>query len=198
MTEPTFVVIIDYQGKCDVTQDIFRYVSLWSTPSTWGGQYAPVDYESVVVPPCLTLLVDIDATPKLNMVLVEGGTIIIPSNIDPDHERTFDANLIFVNSGGLFEAGTETEPYTSKLTITLTGEKYDPNVPIFGNKVLGVYNSTLDLHGSPRDSWTSLEKTADAGDFVIFVQGEVDWKIGETIMITSTGFDRYEAEEHII
>lgn len=172
-------------------------MSLWSEDSTWGGQFAPVDGESVAVPKGLNLLVDIDSSPILNMVLVNGGSIVFPSDNDPNHMRTFDAKIIFVNNG-VFEAGTEADPYTSKLTITMHGVKYDPTLPIYGNKVLGVRYSTLDLHGVARDSWTSLETTAAAGESSIMVQGEVDWKVGETIMITSTGFDRYEAEEHII
>ena len=197
LTEPSLVVSFANRGKSDVSKNIFRYMSLWSEVSTWGGQFAPVDGESVAVPKGLNLLVDIDSSPILNMVLVNGGSIVFPSDNDPNHQRTFDARIIFVNNG-VFEAGTEADPYTSKLTITMHGVKYDPTLPIYGNKVLGVRYSTLDLHGVARDSWTSLETTAAAGDSSIMVQGEVDWKVGETIMITSTGFDRYEAEEHII
>lgn len=168
-------------------------MSLWSESSTWGGQWAPVDGESVVVPKGLNLLVDIDQSPMLNMVLVDGGSIVFPSDNDPEHERTFDAKIIMINNG-VFEAGTEKHPYSSKLTITLHGVKYDPTVPIHGNKVLGCRNCVLDIHGIQRTAWTSLAETAEAGSDTIVVQGDVDWKAGETIMITSTGFNRHEAE----
>jgi len=197
LTEPTFVVTVKGRGKADSLENIFRYMSLWSEDSTWGGQFAPVDGESVVVPKGLNLLVDIDASPQLNMVLIDGGSIVFPSHTDSDHERTFDAKIIFVNNG-VFEAGTKADPYSSKLTITMHGVKYDPTVPIYGNKVLGVRYSTLDLHGLQRDSWGQLEDTATAGDNFIVVQGVVDWKVGETIMIASTSFNRHEAEELII
>lgn len=121
-----------------------------------------MDGESVVVPAGLNLLVDIDASPMLNMVLVDGGSIVFPSDADSSHLRTFDAKIIFVHKG-TFEAGTESDPYSSRLTITMHGVKYDPTVPIYGNKVLGIRYSTLDLHGLPRDAWTSLEATASAG-----------------------------------
>ena len=162
LTPPTFEVHIAGRGRSDVGTNIFRYMSLWSESSTWGGQFAPVDGESVVVPAGLNLLVDINSTPMLNMVLVDGGSIVIPSDYDSAHERKFDAKIIMVNDG-VFEAGTEKNPYSSKLTITLHGVKYDPTVPIYGNKVLGVRNSILDLHGLKRDSWTMLDETAAAG-----------------------------------
>lgn len=63
------------------------------------------------VPPGYNLLVDVDSTPILNAVVVE-GSIIFPSDPSPTHLRTFDAYYVFVN-GGLFEAGTEDDPYTS-------------------------------------------------------------------------------------
>jgi hypothetical protein len=67
--------------------------------------------ETIYIPPGLNLLVDIDRTPVLNLVLVEGSLIFAPSD-DPEHERFFDAHYIFV-SGGTMEVGTEEFPYTS-------------------------------------------------------------------------------------
>ena len=173
-------------------------MSLWSKISTWGGQFAPVDGESVVVPQGLHLLVDIDASPKLNLVLIDGGSIIFPSDVDPNHQRTFDAKNIMIRNG-VFEAGIEDEPYSSKLIITLHGRKYDPNIPIYGNKVLGGRFATIDLHGLDRQvSWTNLDITAAAGSISLTLVREVDWQAGEKIMVTSTSFEREEAEYAII
>ena len=185
-------------GKLDLVDNTFRYVSLWSQTSTWGGQFAPVDGESVAVPEGLNLLVDIDSSPELNMVLVDGGSITFPSNPDPNHVRTFDAKVIFIRNG-IFEAGTERDPYSSKLVITMHGKKYDPTVPIYGNKVLGGRYSTIDMHGIARDTaWTNLDSTVAAGATEITLVKTVDWRAGEKIMITSTSFERDEAEEVLI
>ena len=118
--DPTLVIRVAGKGKADNLGNFFRYVSLWSQDSTWGGRFAPVDGESVIVPKGLDLLVDIDSSPELNMVLVDGGSIIFPPDANPDHLRTFDAKVIMVRNG-VFEAGTEQEPYSSKLTITMHG-----------------------------------------------------------------------------
>jgi hypothetical protein len=118
--------------------------------------------ESVYVPAGLNLLVDVDQTPELNAIVVEGSLIFIPHS-DPNHERFFDARYIFV-TGGLMEVGTEEFPYTSKLTITMHGNVYDPYLPIYGNKVIAVRFGTLDMHGTPRSkTWTLLESTVEAG-----------------------------------
>jgi hypothetical protein len=86
----------------------------------------------IYVPAGLNLLVDLDETPILNAVFVEGSiSLIFAPDADPNHERFFDANYIFV-TGGLMEVGTEEFPYTSKLTITMHGKKNDPTLPIYG------------------------------------------------------------------
>lgn len=41
-------------------------------------------------------------------------------------------------NNGYMEVGTETYPYTSKLTITMHGNVSAPYLPIYGNKVIGV------------------------------------------------------------
>lgn len=97
------------------------------------------------------------------------------------------------------EVGTEEFPYTSKLTITMHSNKQSPEIPIYGNKVIGVRNGILDMHGVKREpAWTMLEATADAGSYTITLLREVDWKAGERIVIASTGYDMYEAEERTI
>lgn len=144
----------------------------------------------------MNLLVDIDTSPLLNAIIIDGGSLIFPSvDDDPDHHRTFDARIIYVQHGYI-EAGTEEDPYRSKLTITMYGKKYDPYIPTYGNKVIGVRWATIDIHGIPRTpTWTSLETTAFPGENQIQLIEPVDWQAGEWIIITSTGFNRAEAEK---
>ena len=138
-------------GKGDVANNdlVYKYASAWSDPTTWGGLYAPVDGESVFIPSGLNLLVDIDASPILKAVVVEGGLIFQPDTADPTHHRTFDAYYIFVRNG-FMEVGTAEHVYSSKITITMHGTVADPYIPIYGNKVIGVRNGVLDMHGPVR------------------------------------------------
>ena len=141
----------------------FRYVSMWSADSTWGGDFAPMDGESIHIPVGLNLLVDIDRSPLLNLVLVEGSIIFVPDENDPDHERYWDAAYMFVN-GGSMEVGTAEHRYTSKITLTMHGLISDPYMPIYGNKCIGLRYGTLDIHGPVREPvWTVLESTAEKG-----------------------------------
>ena len=68
LQDPTIEIWIQDKGLAAAEGVIFRYVSLWSASSTWGDLFAPVENESVVVPKGLHLLVDIDTSPKLQLV----------------------------------------------------------------------------------------------------------------------------------
>ena len=99
------------------------------------------------------------------------------------------------------EAGTEDERYTSKLTITMHSEMFDTHLPIFGNKVIGVYDGTLEMHGIERPvTWSDLWETADVGATSITLNYDdaLDWAVGEEIVIASTDFSGRNAEQRTI
>lgn len=152
---------IDGMGDCALQGNTFLYVNHWSEEDTWGGEFVPTAGDSIWVPEGLNLLYDVDSTEILNAVIVEGSLIFPPRPVGTS--VTFDAHYIMVNRG-LLEIGTEEFPITNDLTITLWGEKYDPTIPLFGNKVIAVYKGTLDIHGAPVNvTWTDLSQTADVG-----------------------------------
>ena len=87
------------------------------------------------------------------------------------------------------EVGTETNPYTSKITFTMHGNVSDPYLPIYGNKVIGVRHGVLDMHGVKREpTWTVMETTAQKGSTTITLARGVDWKEGELIGIAPTSY----------
>jgi len=158
LVETSLRIYIDGHGLVSNREIVFRYVSVWSSDTTWGGEFAPMEGESVWIPKGLNLLVDVDSSPVLKAVIVEGSLIFAPE-VDATHHRFFDAHYIFIN-GGLMEVGTEEFPYTSKITITMHSAVTDPYIPIYGNKVIGVRYGTLDMHGPVRTpTWTTLETT---------------------------------------
>lgn len=69
-------------------------------------------------------------------------------------------------------------------------KRFDPELPIFGNKVIAMYNGVLDFHGVPRHpTWTMLDVTSDIGTNTITLIRDVDWQIGERIVIAPTGYN---------
>jgi len=197
LISPSLEIYVDGMGLVSNNNKLFRYVSFWSDDTTWGGEFAPLEMESIYVPEGLNLYVDVDSTPELNLVLVEGALIFAP-HTDPNHERFFDARYIYLTNGYM-EVGTEEHPYTSKLTITMHGNVSDPYLPIFGNKCIAVSRSTLDMHGIKREpTWTVINETSLPGATQIKLAGPLDWVAGEQIAIAPTGFDGREGEKRTI
>lgn len=76
------------------------------------------------------------------------------------------------------------------MTITLHGRRNDPEVPLYGNKVIGVRYGVLDLHGRPRyPTWVDLYETAPKGTLLIRVMGPIEWKVNDQIIIASTSYN---------
>jgi hypothetical protein len=69
--------------------------------------------------------------------------LIFEDSVNP---RTFDC-FIILNKNGYIEIGTEDEPYTGDLTITMHGDPWSPKLPIFGNKVMAVLDGKIEMHG---------------------------------------------------
>ena len=69
------------------------------------------------------------------------------------------------------EVGTEANPYTSKITITMHGDVSTPAIPTYGNKNIAVRKGELHLVGVERKvTWTHLDVTADVGATEITLQ----------------------------
>lgn len=68
------------------------------------------------------------------------------------------------------------------------GGRWDPEIPMFGNKVLGVRYGILDIHGVPRRPyWTTLSKSALIDDTTITIDAiDCDWEINDQIIIAPT------------
>ena len=137
--DPDLKVYIEGQGNMANQGHVFRYVQRWSDTQTWGG-FAPVEGDAVNIPKGMHLLVDVPSTPVLSFVLVEGSLIFDAS------AKAFDAGQIIVKHGYM-EVGTEDEPFTGQLTISMHGEEFSPHLSIFGNKVIAVHGGNLEMHG---------------------------------------------------
>jgi hypothetical protein len=198
LVESSLTIFVDGKGFISTDDLTFTYVFKWSEgEDTWGGEMAPMDGETVYIPKGLNLLVDIDESPLLNAVFVEGAILFSP-DADPTHHRKFSAHYIFV-TGGKMELGTEEFPYTSRLTITMHSKIDDPYLPIYGNKAIGLRFGVLDMHGVPKTPvWTTMEATVEKGASSIQLHEAVNWVAGDEIAVASTSYNGREGERRHI
>jgi hypothetical protein len=183
-TSNTFTVTIGNQQS--IIQNSFLYVLKWSDSRTWGVDLPPVDGDLVFVPQGMTLLVD-QSTPVLAGIAAQNGTLIFSNDTD----LTVQAGFITL-VGGRFLAGTEVDPYSRKLTFILYGNYYGSQQPMFGNKGIGCMECKFSMYGIPRSpTWTTIAATINPGATTFTVSQDVDWKVGEQIVIASTSFFHY-------
>ena len=90
--------------------------------------------------------------------------------------------------GGSLQIGTEDDPFLQNVKITLHGHPKQLELPTFGVKVIACYRCTMDIHGAPQISWTTLSATVYPGDSEIRVQHPVNWPVGSKIAIANTDF----------
>ncbi len=157
----------------------------WSDPAAWPGGAIPVEGAAVVIPEGRNLLLDV-SPPPLASLSVEGALTFEEADLD------LTAGYIVVQ--GSFRVGTADQPFQHRATITLTGSPDAPSVLGMGNRFLGVFNGTLDLHGEPRAGWTRLAATAPAGTMTLILQSAPEWRAGDKLVVASTDFDPAHAE----
>nr|XP_026692211.1 fibrocystin-L-like isoform X4 [Ciona intestinalis] len=167
----------------------FQYVDLWSSIYTWGGLSPPTTGDLVVVKKGQTVVLDVN-TPVLKLLLIQGGKLIFDEkNIE------LQAEYILITDGGVLQIGTEEKAFEHKAIITLHGHLRAKELPIYGAKVLGVRNGTLDLHGKHIPiTWTHLSQTSSVGSTTLNLDDAVTWNVGDTIVVATTGHRHSQKE----
>ncbi|XP_017158739.1 PKHD1 like 1, tandem duplicate 1 [Poecilia reticulata] len=176
---------------------------LWSDASFWKSSAennftVPVEGADAVIPSGKWVVLDRD-TPSLSRLTVSGVLEVLDSP-----NRTLVINAVYVSiQGGRLLAGWDGEPFQGRLEIRLRGNHHTPDWllpggPNQGSKVLGVFG-TLDLYGRPPGVYrTKLAATAAAGsDSLVLVQ-PVDWKVGDQVAVSTSGYSAAETEKRWI
>jgi hypothetical protein len=87
--------------------------------------------------------------------------------------------------------------------LNFHGDVGGSQIPVYGNKVLGVTSGTLDIHGAPRKVTKALlETTAEENHTSITLHGitpgDFDWVTGDEILIVTTSLDGKQSEVRTI
>ena len=152
--EATLSVFVTDVGFAIPSNQTYAYIDRWSSNYTWGGESPPREGETVYIPKQYIIMLDI-SPPPLNLILIEGKLIF-----EDTSNVSLQAKYIVIN-GGYLQIGTGDEPFLHEATITLYGNILDPEIPLYGAKVLAVRQGGLDFHGIPHiRTWTRLNETA--------------------------------------
>lgn len=153
--------------------------------------------------------------------LVVHGTLTVSE--DGGTIKTLQTDWVHVNSGGIFQIGTEQDRFdTGNFVLTLTGTdpNEDQNVPMANGMTMDIVDNNgfvmaggmgrLQFFGADKISFTKLAETANVGQSTITVEniidrnfddilsantdGEFNWDVGDEIVIASSS-DNYNHED---
>lgn len=79
------------------------------------------------------------------------------------------------------------------------GSYYGKQQPMFGNKGIGCLECKFTMHGQKRSrTWTMIKNTINPGENQFETIDDIDWKVGESVVVASTSYDHNEAEQRTI
>ncbi|XP_064152938.1 cell surface hyaluronidase isoform X2 [Anguilla rostrata] len=109
----------------------------------------------------------LDSSATLQSITIQkGGLLVFADDSKGSKNITLRTRHILIEDGGALHIGAPKCRYRSRATIALLGRSDDrdfPEVPGLGRKFIGVRaGGTLELHGTPKLSWTLLTRTVPA------------------------------------
>ena len=165
--------------------------SRWSDPATWGGR-VPRAGDDVTIPASRRVLLDV-TPPVLGRLDVVGELEVARAP-----GLRLAADVIAVS--GRLGAGDPGRPFPHDLLVELHGDLDGPHAAgRVGTGALASLGGTLDLFGR-RDArpWTTLARTAEAGDTVVHLAEPSGWQVGDRLAVAPSGLDPSEAEELVV
>src|SRR5512143_3570325 len=188
---PAFLVLGGYaalkaQQKASSTASPKR----WSDAATWPDKKVPGKDAVITIEKDMDVILDVSPPPLHGLTI--NGKLSFADNKD------LELTTEWIMLHGELEIGTEAKPHTRNATITLTNNVPGEDIQTMGDRGIMLMGGTLSLHGTEKNSWTKLTKTAAAGSNTIEVLNPGDWKKGEQIIVASTDFDPHQAEERTI
>src|SRR5690242_6059894 len=142
----------------------------WSDAATWPDKKVPGKDAVVTIEKGMDVVLDV-SPPPLHGLTINGKLSFADKK---DLELTTEWILVH----GELEIGTEAKPHTRNATINLTNNVPGEDIETMGDRGIMMMGGTLSLHGTAKNSWTRLTKTAAAGTNTIEVANPGDWKKG--------------------
>ena len=185
----------------------------WDSPSTWTAG-VPDDSLRAVIPSAVTVTLTGDDH-EAHEIVIQGVLDVAES---AGTTKTLTADWIHVNSGGVFQIGTEADRYdANEFVVTLTGDNPNETFVVEGAGTINDNNAflmvasggRLQFFGQQKMTFTKLAQTVEAGANQILVEAAIDrdfdgdldandgsmnWEVGDQIVVASSSRD-YSDEE---
>jgi hypothetical protein len=168
-------------------------LKLWHDNATWGG-VVPSPSSVITLPANSKVLI---TSCSLSTAVYE--KIIVPAGSELIfNDAPINLNIKAMLVQGHLRIGSPNCRLYSEITITLHGAKSTSDTigPFMGSKGIGVPGK-IDIHGKQYHyTWTRLAATAWPGDNQIWLQDNVNWHVGQQVVVTSTDLRDEETKKN--
>jgi len=134
-----------------------------------------------------------DQTILIDQDIDVGGIIIEGELIAQDtRDLSVSTEWALVTNGGMFQVGSENDPFENNFTLTLTGDNPNRELDLVDQVGMRINNndaflmgmgngSRIELFGADaqKRSWTQVTRTVEAGAQSLFVAGNTGWEVGD-------------------
>jgi hypothetical protein len=166
----------------------------WSQPSTWQNGAVPVAGAKVFIPQGISVLFNAGTTPSLAWIRDEGSLTFA----DTQDESLLVETITVLPTGSL-DIGSAASAFQHHATITFAdnGPVRDANGPLQMGRGL-ISHGHVGIYGQPIISFAPTAVTPAAGDRTLSISGQMDWHLGDTILLTGTSPDLPQVEQRTI
>lgn len=162
----------------------------WSNPATWGGS-VPAAGDNVTLPMGKRIVLDVSPPPLSGVTIPAGSALEFA-----EQDLTLTTEWVMIH--GELRIGSEAAPFTHTAEIVFTNTTPGEDIMGMGDRVLGVMDGVLELHGAPKLPWTRLSTTASAGSSTLSLETAPDWTPGSALTLTSTDFNPNQTEQVVV
>ena len=147
----------------------------------------PAFKSNVTIKPCNDVVLDVDINVQLMSIVVRNDAILTVQS-RPGASYNLRALCIWVWAGGKIRAGTPDAPFEGSLNFQLSGDEFTEMPQCNGKKGRTFdVEGELSLHGTHAASpWSRLRASTAIGDQRLVVQGSVDWRDGDNLLVATT------------
>ena len=172
---------------------------LWSRESSWPHNQVPISGQSVKIDSNMWIVMDI-SPPTLGSLTINGRLSFLSNASHPRSLKLRCKDIAVWGSMEIVGWGGVNESFVGDATVEIYGQK-GASFPVrmsekvyLGSKVIAV-SGTLSAKGTQKVTWMRLHSTVTMGDDTVVLDEQVDWAVGDQVILSPTGYFKYDGSD---
>ncbi|MBO6934770.1 MAG: G8 domain-containing protein [Deltaproteobacteria bacterium] len=172
------------------------HCGMWSDPNTWRGREVPLDGADVLIAHGVGVTFDLEESPALHYVKVEGFL-----EFDPTRSTHLRVDTLISAPHSYVVMGSQEAPMPESVSVRVTF----PDGPIdqvadpFELSRGAILHGNVSIHGAPKTPFVALADAPSAGQDTLRVEREpVGWTGADRLLVVGTHFNRGDGRRGVL